>query len=62
MDDQENELRRGTRVCTPDGVGRIVGRAMRRNTSGGPGARQYVVKLDDGRTRHYKQSETKKDV
>lgn len=46
-------LRRGTDVVTTDGPGRIVGQSMRRNDNGGPGCRQYVVKLHDGRTHHY---------
>lgn len=46
-------LRRGTDVVTSDGLGRIVGQSMRRNDNGGPGCRQYVVLLRDGRTRHY---------
>lgn len=43
----------GERVATPDGPGEIVGVEMRKNTNGGPGCRQYRVKLDDKRIRHY---------
>jgi hypothetical protein len=50
---RDKRLRRGTRVQTEDGPGEIIGMNMRRNTNGGPGVRQYVVKLDDGRVRHY---------
>jgi len=50
-------LRRGARVGTPDGPGATVGRSMRRNTNGGPGCRQYVVRLYDGRVRHYGSNE-----
>lgn len=46
-------LGQNTPVQTPDGPGRTVGVNMRRNTNGGPGVRQYVVELDDGRVRHY---------
>ena len=46
-------LRRGTEVVTSEGPGCIVGHGMRRNDNGGPGCRQYVVLLHDGRTRHY---------
>lgn len=45
----------GTRVITPDGPGKIAGYGMRKNTNGGPGCRQYRVRLDDGRLRHYAQ-------
>jgi hypothetical protein len=40
-------------VETPDGPGKVIGMNMRTNTNGGPGVRQYVVELDDGRVRHY---------
>jgi hypothetical protein len=43
----------GARVMTPDGPGRTIGTNMRKNTNGGPGVRQYIVELDDGRKRHY---------
>ena len=46
-------LPNGTRVRTADGDGKTVGMNFRRNTNGGPGVRQYVVMLDDGRVRHY---------
>jgi hypothetical protein len=46
-------LKRGARVRTEDGDGKIVGLNMRRNTNSGPGVRQYAVQLDDGRIRHY---------
>lgn len=42
-----------TPVITPDGPGVIVSEGFRMNTNGGPGTRQYKVKLDDGRYRHY---------
>lgn len=47
------KLKTGTRVQTKDGEGVTVGIDFRKNTNGGPGARQYVVQLDDGRIRHY---------
>lgn len=36
-----------------DGDGVVIGVEMRKNTNGGPGVRQYRVRLDDGRIRHY---------
>jgi hypothetical protein len=50
---RDERLPRGTAVMTPDGPGVTIGMTMRRNTNGGPGARQYAVRLDDGRVRHY---------
>jgi hypothetical protein len=46
-------VRLGTIITTEDGYGTTIGMSMRRNTNGGPGARQYVVRLEDGRVRHY---------
>ncbi len=43
----------GTEVMTPDGKGKTIGMNSRFNTNGGPGAKQYIVQLDDGRIRHY---------
>lgn len=43
----------GARVTTPDGNGKTIGMNMRKNTNGGPGVRQYIVQLDNGRIRHY---------
>jgi hypothetical protein len=43
------------RVMTADGPGTVTGHSFRRNTNGGPGCKQYVVRLDDGRVRHYSQ-------
>jgi len=40
-------------VSTIDGIGRIIGYDQRRNTNGGPGCKQYVVRLSDGRVRRY---------
>lgn len=61
------EHKTGLLVITEDGPGKIVGMNMRKNTNGGPGVRQLVVQLDDGRIRHYstgkvypKQSESHK--
>jgi hypothetical protein len=48
-----SEFRRGQRVVTKDGSGKIVGQEMRYNTNGGPGTRQFRVQLDDERIRHY---------
>lgn len=48
---------RGTPVSTPDGEGVTVGMNMRKNTNGGPGVRQYVVRLRDGKIRHYRPME-----
>lgn len=42
---------------TPDGPGKIISMNFRKNTNGGPGTRQYVIQLDDGRIRHYSLSE-----
>jgi hypothetical protein len=46
-------LRRGTKVETRDGPGAVAGWDRRKNTNGGPGTWQYVVRLDDGRIRRY---------
>lgn len=51
------DVKRGTRTVTPDGEGVTIGMNMRKNTNGGPGVRQLVVKLDDGRVRHYSVSD-----
>ncbi len=50
-------IRNNDAVMTPDGPGRTVGSNMRKNTNGGPGVRQYVVQLRDGRIRHYSRGE-----
>lgn len=50
-------LKSGTRVQTKDGEGVTVGINFRKKTNGGPGARQYVVQLNDGRIRHYNTNE-----
>lgn len=50
-------LRNNDPVLTPDGPGRTVGSNMRKNTNGGPGVRQYIVQLKDGRIRHYSRGE-----
>ena len=47
------ENARSGRVETPDGFGVVLGLDMRQNTNGGPGTRQWLVRLDDGRVRHY---------
>lgn len=46
-----------TQVITPDGPGTVLGMEMRKNTNGGPGCRQYRVRLQDGRIRHYTPNE-----
>lgn len=43
------------RVMTTDGPGTVNGSSYRKNSNGGPGCKQYVVRLDDGRIRHYSQ-------
>ena len=43
-------------VITPDGEGEIVDTTMRKNTNGGPGTRQFVVRLLDGRIHRYASS------
>jgi hypothetical protein len=48
---------RNDRVTTPDGRGTVIGFSMRKNTNGGPGCKQLVVRLDDGRVRHYAEGE-----
>jgi hypothetical protein len=58
--EKPNWLRRGARIATPDGNGVIIGSEMRKNTNGGPGARQYRVRLADGRIRHYTPTEVMK--
>jgi hypothetical protein len=50
-------MKRGDTVNTRDGHGVIVGRSKRRNTNGGPGTLEFVVRLDDGRIRRYSPSE-----
>jgi hypothetical protein len=53
-------LRRGSRVLTQDGPGRVVGRDTRANTNGGPGTRQWVVRLDRSwAVRHYNTTSVK---
>lgn len=51
------KLKNGTKVQTKDGEGTTVGIDFRKNKNGGPGARQYVVQLNDGRIRHYNTNE-----
>jgi len=48
---------RSGRVLTPDRPGEVIGADKRMNTNGGPGTRQWRVRLDDGRIRHYSASE-----
>jgi hypothetical protein len=43
----------GTQVETQDGSGSIINYHFRKNTNGGPGTKEYVVRLNDGRNRHY---------
>jgi len=54
---QQREAREANRrsgwVQTPDGVGRVLHKARRKNTNGGPGSQEYRVELVDGRIRHY---------
>lgn len=50
---KETFLKQGTIVITPDGSGKTIGINKRKNTNRGPGTRQYIVQLDDGRIRHY---------
>lgn len=58
MKNKNNKLfSRGTKIQTPDGVGTTINVNMRENTNDGPGVRQYVVRLDDGRIRHYSTNE-----
>lgn len=52
-----NGTKMNDHVTTPDGDGVIVGGNMRKNTNGGPGVRQLVVRLEDGRVRHYSKSD-----
>jgi len=47
------ENARSGRVQTPDGLGTVLGMDMRQNTNGGPGTRQWRVRPNDGRIRHY---------
>ncbi len=52
-------LKNLSQVLTPDGAGKVIGVEMRKNTNGGPGCRQYRVRLLDGRIRHYTSNELK---
>ena len=49
-----------SRVMTSDGPGKTIGMNFRKASNGGPGTRQYVVELDDGRKRHYPMNEPNK--
>lgn len=55
--EKKDHPRLSGRVLTTDGPGTVNGSSYRKNTNGGPGCRQYVVRLDDGRIRHYSQVE-----
>jgi hypothetical protein len=55
----EKYFSQDTEIMTPDGPGKTIGINMRKNTNGGPGVRQYVVRLADGRIRHYATSDVK---
>ena len=48
------------KVFTDDGPGTIVNTQFRKNTNGGPGCREYVVRLDDGRVRRYNTQHVRK--
>lgn len=41
-------------------LGTIIGENFRQNTNGGPGTRQYVVRLDDGRVWHFAKKHVKR--
>ena len=45
--------KRGMRVQTPDGLGTVTRFEMRKNTNRGPGTREVVVQLDDGRVHRF---------
>ncbi len=51
-----DQLKIGTEVTTPDGEGVVVNNCFRKNTNGGPGAKQYVVRLSDNRIHRYPRS------
>lgn len=53
MKSVSNAIPHGSRVMTCDGPGKTIGMDFRKASNGGPGTRQYVVELDDGRKRHY---------
>lgn len=50
---RHEKLLLGTPVTTPDGDGHIINYCFRKNTNGGPGCRQYMVRLSDNRIRRY---------
>jgi hypothetical protein len=54
-------LEKKTPVITPDGKGTIVDYCWRKNTNGGPGTRQYVVRLEDNRIRRYSNNKVKRE-
>lgn len=53
MKSVSNAFPLGSRAITKDGPGKTIGMDHRKASNGGPGTRQYVVELDDGRKRHY---------
>ena len=54
--EEDRTVRLGSTVQTQDGEGTTLGMPMRRASNGGPGSRQYRVRLTDGRIRHYTRS------
>lgn len=58
----KSDLPIGKSVVTPDGPGKIVGFTYRKNTNGGPGTKQYSIRLVDGRVRRYPKNAVRSDV
>ena len=53
-------LKIGTKVRSPSGDGIIINYVMRKNTNGGPGTRQYLIRLSDNRIRRHSKNEVSK--
>ena len=60
MKSVSNAFPLNSRVMTSDGPGKTIGMDHRKASNGGPGTRQYVVELDDGRKRHYPMNDSRK--
>lgn len=60
MKSVSNAFPLNARVMTQDGPGKTIGMDHRKASNGGPGTRQYVVELDDGRKRHYPMNDSNK--
>ena len=56
---QSKRIKRKPIIITPDGEGHVINVVFRKNTNGGPGCKQYLIQLLDGRKRKYNPSECK---